>query len=383
MKIKRSSFILASSILLAGITAAPTLLSAAPAKQEPIKIAVAGPHSGANATFGMQEWRGAEKAVKDINAKGGVLSGRQLELVLADDACEPKQAVAVANRVVAKDKVIGVAGHFCSSSTIPASEIYDEANILMITPASTNPQVTERKMPTIMRMCGRDDQQGVVAANFMAEKLKAQRVAVIHDKTVYGKGLTDATEAQLKKHNLTPVLTEGLTIGEKDFNSLVTKIKGAKADTVYFGGLHSEAGLLIRQMRDQGVKANFVSGDGIVSNEFVKSAGGPQYTTGVYVTFGRDPRKFPESAEIVAQFKDNENYDPEGYTLYTYAVIQAMAQAIDATKSTNGQTLAKWLKNNKVQTVMGPKEWDSKGDLKSAGYVIYQWDDKGKYSELM
>ena len=357
------------------------------AVQKPtLKIAVAGPHSGANATFGMQEWRGASKAVKDINKAGGIM-GHKLEVVLADDACEPKQAVAVANRMVDQDKVIAVVGHFCSSSTIPASEVYDDAGVLMITPASTNPKVTDRGLPTIMRMCGRDDQQGVVAGNFISERLKRKRVAVIHDKTTYGRGLADATKAQLKKHGIEPVLYEGLTIGEKDFNALVTKVRQVKADAVYFGGLHSEAGLLVRQIRDQGIKADFVSGDGVVSNEFVTSAGGTKYVDGVYVTFGPDPRNFETSKKVVEEFVKTEKYDPEGYTLYSYAAIQAISAALKGTKPATakdikGEKLATWLKNNPVDTVMGKKSWDKKGDLKSAGYVIYKWDAKGNYSEL-
>lgn len=351
------------------------------AEKTTIKIAVAGPHSGANATFGMQEWRGAQKAVDHLNAKGGY-DGKKFELIKADDACEPKQAVAVANRIVSQDKVIAVVGHFCSSSTIPASEIYDDAGILMITPASTNPQVTERKMPTILRLCGRDDQQGVIAANFIADQLKSKRVAIIHDKTTYGQGLADATKDRLTSKNLNPVLYEGLTIGEKDFNALVTKIRQVKADAVFFGGLHSEAGLLLRQMRDQGIRAEFVSGDGIVSNDFVTSAGGAKYTEGVYVTFGPDPRLLPSSKEVVDEFK-KENYNPEGYTLYSYAAVQAIYQAIVGTKSTDGFKLAKWLKEHEVDTIMGAKNWDEKGDLTSAGYVIYKWDAQGHYKQLM
>ncbi len=350
------------------------------AKTKTIKIAVAGPHSGANASFGLQQWRGATKAAETINKNGGI-DGRKIEIVKADDACEPKQAVSVANLMVDKEKVVAINGHFCSSSTIPASEVYDDANVLMITPASTNPTVTDRGLPTLLRMCGRDDQQGVVAGDFIAKELKAKRVAVVHDKTTYGRGLADATSKQLGKFKIKPVLSEGLTLGEKDFNALVTKIKSKKAEVVYFGGLHTEAGLLLKQMRDQGLKAKFVSGDGVVSGEFVASAGGKKYVDGVYVTFGPDPRKLDSSKKVVADFK-KDGYDPEGYTLYSYSVVQAVAQAVKATKSTDGKVLAQWLKSNKVETVMGTKGWDKKGDLTAGGYVIYKWNDKGTYDEI-
>lgn len=344
-----------------------------------IKIGIAGPHTGPNAAFGEQLWKGAERAAADINKAGGI-NGKKLVLVKADDACEPKQAVAVANRLVDKDKVSAVVGHFCSSSTIPASEIYDEADVLMMTPASTNPMVTERKMPTIMRTCGRDDQQGVVAAEFIVNSLKAKKVAVLHDKDTYGRGLADAMKAHMKTLGVTEVLYEGLTRGEKDFNALVTKIKAAKAEAVYFGGLHTEAGPLVRQMREQGLKAHFISGDGIVSENFVTAAGGNKYASGVFMTFGADPRKIPTGKKVVDNFRKG-GYEPEGYTLYSYATLQIIAEALKATNKTSGADLAKWLKSNRVQTVMGTKSWDQKGDLKKSDYVMNMWNQKGKYAE--
>jgi branched-chain amino acid transport system substrate-binding protein len=324
-----------------------------------------------------QLWRGAEQAAADINAAGGI-NGMKLTLVKADDACEPKQAVAVANRLVDSDKVAAVVGHFCSASTIPASEVYAEANVLMITPASTNPTVTERKLPSILRTCGRDDQQGFVAAEFIVKNLKAKRVVVLHDKDTYGRGLADAMKTHMKSLGTTEVLYEGLTRGEKDFNALVTKIKAANADAVYFGGLHTEAGPLIRQMREQGLKAAFVSGDGIVSNDFVTTAGGNKFVNGVYMTFGADARSLPEGKKVVEEFRKGK-YEPEGYTLYSYATIQAIAAALKATGKTDGQVLAKWLKANPVQTAMGTKAWDDKGDLKISDFVMYKWSDNGKY----
>jgi len=354
------------------------LVSVASAKV--LKVAIAGPHTGPYAAFGEQFWKGSEQPAKDINAAGGV-NGMQIEVIKADDACEPKQAVSVANKVVEKDGVNAVIGHFCSSSTMPASEIYDEAGVVMITPASTNPMVTERKLPTILRMCGRDDQQGIIAAEFVKNKLKAKRVAVIHDKDTYGRGLADAMKQHLNKLGLKEVLYEGLTRGEKDFNALVTKIKALKADAVYFGGLHPEAGPFVRQMREQGLDAAFVSGDGIVSDDFITAAGGKKFVDGVYMTFGKDARRLDSGKKVVASFRKS-GYEPEGYTLYSYATMQSLAKAINKTKSTDGLKIAKWLKTNKVETVMGDKAWDTKGDLRESDYVIYKWDNKGEYLEV-
>lgn len=355
------------------------LLSAPLFAKENIKIAIAGPLSGAYASFGEQLWKGAEQAAKDINAKGGIL-GQKLELVKADDACEPKQAIAVANRMVDQEEVKAVIGHFCSSSTIPASNIYAESDVLMITPASTNPRVTDRGLKIIFRTCGRDDQQGVVAADFLNDKLNAKKVAVIHDKDTYGKGIADAMMNHLQTLGIEVVLYEGLTRGEKDFNALVTKIKQVKAEAVYFGGLHNEAGPLVRQLREQGSMIAFVSGDGIMSEDFVVAAGGSKIVKNVYMTFGADPRALPEGKRVVDTFRKN-GYEPEGYTLYSYATLQIIAKAMEATKSTQGEQLSAWLKTNSVETIMGKKAWDEKGDLKTSDYVIYFWDKDGKYHQ--
>jgi branched-chain amino acid transport system substrate-binding protein len=365
--------------LFASVLCASMALSGA-AMAEVLKISVAGPHTGAYAAFGEQLWRGAEQAAKDINAAGGI-NGKMVELVKSDDACEPKQAVAVANRAVDADKVVGVVGHFCSSSTMPASEIYADADVLTITPASTNPQVTERGLPTMMRMCGRDDQQGIVAGDYIVKKLGAKRVAVIHDKDTYGQGLADATRAQLRKNGLTEVLYEGLTRGEKDFNALVTKIRSLNADAVYFGGLHTEAGPLVRQMREQGVNAAFISGDGIVSEDFATAAGGNNFVKGVLMTFGADPRKNDAGKAVIEKFRAAK-YEPEGYTLYSYASMQVLAAALKGSGSTSGAKMAEWLKKNPVDTVMGQKAFDAKGDLVVSDYVMYGWDDQGKYAEV-
>ncbi|MEB0006757.1 branched-chain amino acid ABC transporter substrate-binding protein [Pseudomonas sp. MH9.2] len=361
--------------------AVATALGVSSFVQADVKIGVAGPMTGANASFGEQYMRGAQAAADAINASGGV-NGEKIVLVKGDDACEPKQAVAVANRLTDQDKVVGVVGHFCSSSTIPASEVYADAGIIVMTPGSTNPVVTERGLKAMFRMCGRDDQQGIVAGDYIVDVLKGKRVAVINDKDTYGKGLADATSKQLTARGVKPVIEEGLTRGEKDFSALVTKIRSEKADVVYFGGLHPEAGPLVRQLREQGLKdVKFMSDDGIVTDELVTTAGGAQYVDGVYMTFGADPRMLPDSKVVVEKFRSS-GYEPEGYTLYAYASVQALAAAFNGAKSNKGEAAAEWLKANTVQTVMGKKNWDGKGDLKVSDYVVYQWDAQGKYHQL-
>jgi branched-chain amino acid transport system substrate-binding protein len=360
--------------------AVATALGVSAFAQADIKIGVAGPMTGANAAFGEQYMKGAQAAADAVNAAGGV-NGEKIVLVKGDDACEPKQAVTVAKDLT-NQKVAGVVGHFCSSSTIPASEIYDEAGIIAITPGSTNPQVTERGLSAMFRMCGRDDQQGIVAGDYIVDVLKGKKVVVLHDKDTYGQGLADATKAQLVKRGVTPVLYEGLTRGEKDFSAVVTKIRAAGADVVYFGGLHPEAGPLVKQLRTEGLKdVKFMSDDGIVTDELVTTAGGPQYVDGVLMTFGADPRMLPESKAVVDAFR-KAGTEPEGYTLYAYASVQALAAGFNGAKSNKGEDAAKWLKANPVKTVMGEKAWDAKGDLKVSDYVVYQWDKDGKYHQL-
>ncbi|AEF56004.1 branched-chain amino acid ABC transporter substrate-binding protein [Marinomonas posidonica] len=344
-----------------------------------VVIGVAGPHTGAYAAFGAQLWNGASAAAKAINDAGGI-DGEMIKLVKADDACEPKQAVSVANRLVDSDEAVAVVGHFCSSSSIPASNIYEEAGVLQVTPASTNPGYTDRGLPNVFRVCGRDDQQGDVAASYIVDTLGAKNVAVIHDKDTYGKGLADAMKSTLNAYGVKEVLYEGLTRGEKDFNALVTKIRSVDADVVYFGGLHSEAGPFVRQLREQGSKAIFISGDGIVSDEFVSVAGSPKYVDGVLMTFGADPTSYAAGKEVVNQFRA-DGIEPEGYVMYSYAAMQVVAEALKQT-DLDPVKAADWLHGHKVETVMGTKSFDEKGDLLVSDYVMYEWDDKGKYSML-
>src|ERR671916_1320280 len=251
--------------LLAGI-ALGLGLAVSGAAQAQIKIGVAGPVTGPNAAFGAQLKNGVEQAVEDINAAGGI-NGQKLQMVVGDDVSDPKQGVSVANKFAAEGVKL-VVGHFNSGVSIPASEVYQEAGIIQITPASTNPKFTDNGKWNTFRTCGRDDQQGLVAGAYLADKFKGKKVAVVHDKTPYGKGLADETQRAMNGKGLKEVMYEGVNTGEKDYSALASKLKQANVDVVYFGGLHTEAGLIIRQMRDQGVNAPLMGGDGIVSAEF-------------------------------------------------------------------------------------------------------------------
>jgi branched-chain amino acid transport system substrate-binding protein len=353
------------------------LLLGGTASAQDITIGTAGPMTGQYASFGQQLKNGADLAVADINAAGGVL-GKKLKLEVGDDACDPKQARAVAEKLSGL-KVPFVAGHFCSSSSIPASDAYAENNVLQITPASTNPQFTERKLWNTFRTCGRDDQQGAVAGAYMAKNYKGKNIAILHDKSTYGKGLADETKKALNKAGTTEKMYEAYTQGDKDFNALVSKMKAANIDVVYVGGYHTEAGLLLRQMRDQGMKTQLISGDALVTNEFWSITGAAG--EGVLMTFGPDPRKKASAAAVVKKFKD-KGIDPEGYTLYTYAAIQMWAAAANKAKSTDPKKVAETLKAGKWETVLGPLSFDKKGDITVIDYVFYKWSKDGKYNQL-
>jgi branched-chain amino acid transport system substrate-binding protein len=348
--------------------------------QAQIKLGVAGPTTGNNAAFGAQLKNGAEQAVADINAAGGVM-GQKIAIQAGDDAGDPKQGVSLANKMAA-DGVKWVVGHFNSGVSIPSSEVYQEAGMIQITPASTNPKFTERGMWNTFRTCGRDDQQGAVAGTYLASHFKGKKVAVVHDKTPYGKGLADETQKAMEGKGLKAVLYEGVNTGEKDYSALVSKLKQQNVDVVYFGGLHTEAGLIIRQMRDQGLKAPMMSGDGITDKEFVQIAG--PGADGTYMTFGPDARKNPNAKDAVAKFKA-KNYDPEAYTLYTYAAVQILAQSAEGAKSTDGKKIAEYMKSGKTfKTVIGDISFDKKGDITRPDYVMYVWkkgaDGKIDYS---
>jgi branched-chain amino acid transport system substrate-binding protein len=362
---------------LAGLALGAGLAFAGPATAQDIAVGVAGPMTGGEASFGRQMRNGAEQAIADINAAGGVL-GRKLKLEVGDDACDPKQARSVGEKF-ASAKLPFVAGHYCSSSSIPASEAYAEGGVLQISPASTNPRYTERNLWNTFRVCGRDDQQGAVAGAYILRNFKGKNVAIVHDKTTYGKGLADETKKAINKAGMKERLYESYNKGDKDFNALVSKLKLNKIDLVYIGGYHQEAGLILRQMRDQGLKTVMMAGDALADKEFA-SITGPA-GEGVLFTFGPDPRKKKTAAAIVQKFKA-KNIDPEGYTLYTYAAFQVWQQAVNKAKTIDPKKVAATLKSGSYDTVLGKLSFDKKGDITILDYVVYQWDKNGNYAEL-
>jgi branched-chain amino acid transport system substrate-binding protein len=368
---------LMKSLKLIGLALGASFALSTAAFAQDLTIAVAGPMTGGESAFGRQMRNGAEMAIEDLNTAGGLL-GKKLALDVEDDACDPKQARSIAEKI-ASAKIPFVAGHYCSSSSIPASEAYADGNVLQITPASTNPLFTERNLWNVARVCGRDDQQGLIAAQFIAKNFKGKNIAILNDKTTYGKGLADETKKALNKAGVTEKMYESYNKGDKDFNAIVSRLKRDNIDLVYVGGYHQESGLILRQMRDQGLQTVLMAGDALADKEFA-SITGPA-GEGTLFTFGPDPRNKPTAKAIVERFKA-KNIDPEGYTLYTYAAMQVWSQAAKKAGTTDPKKVMATIKAGAWDTVIGKIQYDAKGDLKQIDYVVYKWDSKGGYSEI-
>ncbi|MCX8501293.1 MAG: branched-chain amino acid ABC transporter substrate-binding protein [Alphaproteobacteria bacterium] len=342
-----------------------------------IKIGLAGPFSGGLAQFGTQFKNGASLAIEDLNKSGGIL-GNQIVVVEGDDACDPKQAVSVANKFVS-EKVSMVVGHFCSGSSIPASDVYKEENIVQITPASTNPTFTERGYANTFRVCGRDDKQGLVAAQYIIKNFKGKNIAILDDKSQYGKGLADETRKNLNAGGVKEVFSESITPGEKDYSAVVTKLKLAKVDVIYLGGYHPEAALIVRQAKEQGLKAILMSGDALQTQEFWATSG--DAGEGTLFTFGPDYAKRPDAKDLVARFAAKK-INPEGYTLYSYASFQVLQQAAKMANSLKSADIQKVIHSGtKFDTVIGKISFDAKGDVTRPDYSIYKFT-KGNWVEI-
>ncbi len=334
-----------------------------------LRIGVAGPMTGANAVFGAQMKTGAQQAVDDLNARGGIL-GNTVVLEVGDDEASPKQGIAVAT-ALASHGIKFVVGHFNSGVTIPASDVYAANDMVMITPSATNPRVTEGGKWNVFRTCGRDDSQGQVAARYAVDHFRGKGVAIVHDQTTYGKGLADAFKASLNSMGVREVLYEGVVTGERDYSAVVAKIRASGARLVYWGGLHPEGGLIRRQMTDQGATAVMMSGDGITDDEFATIAG--PGAEGTLMTSGPDPRKNAAAAAVVKELNDKRS-DPQQYTLYSYAAVQTLAEAAEMARSTEPKEVARVMHGGRTFfTVLGWLSFNKKGDRTGADYVMYTW----------
>lgn len=328
-------------------------------------IAVAGPMTGDQSKQGGDLRKGVELAVEEWNQRGGLL-GKRIALTVGDDQHDPKQAVSIANKFV-NSGVVGIIGHWNSSSTIPASEVYHAANIPMITPASTNPAVTDRGYANVFRVCGRDDQQGRVAAEFVLRSLRARKVAVLHDKTTYGQGLANEFRKALNGQ-VEEVYYGGIVQGDKDFRGVLTTIASKKPDAYFFGGIYPEAGLMVQQAKEVGLAAPMISGDGTIDPVFIQIAGAA--ADGTYLTFSPDTTKLPSVQGILKRYREKFG-EPGPYSFYAYDAANMLFTAIAKSGTTEGGTVSATLHGLSYDGITGKIQFDAKGDLLATKYVIW------------
>jgi branched-chain amino acid transport system substrate-binding protein len=357
------------------------LLCLPSAHAQDIRIAVAGSMTGSLAEAGDEVKRGAELAARDINAAGGV-NGRKIVLSIEDDACDPKQAVSVANHVVG-EQITLVDGHVCSGASIPASEVYAEYNVLMMTPASVNSKLTDNALakgwPTIMRFYARDDTQGKMVGAWMADRYRNKKIAFVHDKSTYGKNLADQVKANLNAAGVQEILYEGINPGEKDYSAIVGKLKAVGAEVLYYGGYPTEGGLILRQAADQGVKFQMVTTSGFVSPEFWSIAGSAG--EGALFPFPCNPMDLDAAKHVVDEFRAM-GYEPAGFTLFSYATVQALAEGVRRAGKLDGGAVAHALRTgDPVDTVFGPVAFDAKGDAEGMTYEMNVWRS-GRFGKL-
>ena len=358
------------------LTALTLILFSSKPTYADVAIGMIEPITGKNAVFGEQLKRGAEQAAQDINATGGI-NGEKLVLHFGDDACDPKQAVSAASEMTSEGIKFFVA-HLCSGSAIPASKVYMEEGALLISPGSSNPKLTDESKDLIFRTYGRDDKEGAVLAKYIAKHFANKKIAIIQDNSAYGFGMADAVRTALNVAGVHEILFEAYTPGERDYSALISKLKQVGAQVLIIGGYHPEAGLIARQLKQQGADIQIIGGNALVTDEFWSIAGAAG--EGTLMSFTADPRKKPEAQEAIKAMQKS-GYEPEGYTLFTYAAVQAIAEGIRRAGKNDPMKVAAALRSKPISTVLGPLSFDEKGDVIGIDYAIYRWHD-GKYAEI-
>lgn len=353
-------------------------LSSGAASADTIKIGIPQPMTGPATQYGDQIQAGALTAIDAVNAKGGI-KGKKLEPLLIDDACEPKQAVPAANRVVNSGAKFAVA-HACSGTTVPAVNVYEQEGIVAITPGATSPLVTDTIKPHyFFRTIGRDDQQGPYAAQYIVEKLKPSTIAILHDKQTYGSGVATQVREALSKDGANIVMYEGINVGDSDYSAVITKLRSMNPDLIYFGGYHAELGLLLRQAREQGVTTQFMGPEGVANQDLVAIAG--EAVEGLLVTLPADFTKLEANKPVVADFEKYGRSPDGAFTIPAYAAIQILTDTIEAVGE-DPEAAADYMHNNAFDTAIGKVEYDEKGDLKHFEFAVYQWDKSGNFTEV-
>ncbi|WP_035878507.1 branched-chain amino acid ABC transporter substrate-binding protein [Cupriavidus sp. amp6] len=357
------------AVLLMTLGAAASVAAAA----DTIKVALIGPVSGSVAQYGDMQFTGAKMVIEQIN-KGGGIAGKQLEGVVFDDACDPKQAVAVANKVV-NAGIKFVVGHVCSSATMGAASIYEDERVLMVTAASTNPDITKKGYSLVFRTIGLDSMQAPAAATYIAGSVKPKLVAVLHDKQQYGEGIATEVKRSLDAKGVKVALFEGINAGDKDYSTIIEKLKRLNVDFIYYGGYHPELGLLLRQSSEKGLKAKFMGTEGAGNKELSAIAG--KATEGLVVTLPKAFDEDPKNQALIQAFKAKKQ-DPSGvFVLPAYAAVTVIADGIKKAGAADPEKVAKALREGSFDTPIGALSYDKNGDLKNFSFVPYYWHQDG------
>ena len=332
-----------------------------------IKIGLAAVQSGSDAQIGLTMLNGAQVAVDEWNAKGGVL-GKKIETISLDDEGKPDKAVNVAQTLV-DDGVVAVIGHLNSGCTIPASRVYSDGKVIQITPGSTNPQYTEQGFPYAFRICGRDDQQGATCGNFFRDVLKLNKIAILHNKTAYGQGLATEVQKTFESKGGTVTMFQGVGEDESDFRANLTVIQGSGAEGFFWGGMYGQGGPLCVQMRQAGMTIPFISGEGCFDHTFINTVGAG--AANVYLSFGKDYRSLPAAQSFLQKYKAKYNQDEGAYSVYGYDAANVLLTAIAQAGSTDPDKVSAIMKGQPFDTILGKIEFDSKGDLKQSSYIMW------------
>ncbi len=365
--------------LIVAVVGAFMVASGTAMAADTIKLGVAGPHSGDLASYGIPTIKAAELVVKDINAKGGVL-GKQVELLVEDDVCKPEVATNTATKLVSEGAHV-VLGHICSGATKAALGIYKDSSIPVMSPSATNPALTQSgDYPNFFRTIASDDAQARLEVDFALDVLKLKKIAVLHDKGDYGKGLAEFAKDFLEKDSRAEVVFyEGITPGAVDYTAVVQKIKKSKAEAVIFGGYHPEASKIVSQMRKKRMKTIFISDDGVKDDTFIKVA--QKYAEGVYATGPRDTSSNPMTKAAEDAHKKAYGADPGAFFLNAYAATLALLNAIEQAGSTDYDAVTNALRTKDVETPLGKIRFDDRGDAIGVGFSMYQVKN-GAYVEL-
>jgi len=368
MKKRGKFFAVLSTLLFTSVALTSSLFAA-----DTIKLGVAGAHSGDLASYGLPTVKAAELVVKKINASGGIL-GKQVVLLVEDDVCKPEVAGNTATKLVSDGADI-VLGHICSGATKAALGFYKDANIVVMSPSATTPDLTlDGQYPNFFRTIAHDAVQAHVQVKYATEVLKVKKLAILHDKGDYGKGQAELAQKFFTEAGVKVVLFEGVTPGAVDYSAIVTKLARVKPDLVIWGGYHPEASKIVSLMRKKRMKTNFMGGDGVKDDTFIKVAG--EYAEGVYATGPMDISKNPLSIQAKKEHQDAYGSDPGAFFDAAYAATLALLNAVEKAGSTDSAAVIKALHTEDVDTPLGKIRFDEHGDATGIGFSVYKVTNK-------